>query len=156
MKKNQILTVVLFCLISIFTFGQNKTINTKDSLLQWTGKVAFNAYSLTGTLKVKQGEIKIENDSIKLLKIVIDMTSLDHENNDLKTHLKGKDFFEVKTYTEASFTVSQPAQIANGLALITGELKIKDVTKTESFTITISEDYSVLNFNISIDRTAME
>ena len=32
-------------------------------------------------------------------------------------------------------------------------MTIKDISKTESFTIKIDEDYKELTFNISIDRT---
>lgn len=153
MKTNDLLSVLVFCLITAYSFGQNKTIDLEKSSLNWTGKAAFDAYSLTGTLKVKRGEILIENDSIKSLNLSIDMKSLNHENKDLKTHLRGEDFFEVNTYTEATFTVTQPVQIKNGSTEVTGELKIKDVTKTETFTINLNDDYSTLSFDISVDRT---
>ncbi|EDP71318.1 YCE I like family protein [Flavobacteriales bacterium ALC-1] len=153
MKTNQLTIFVILCLISAFTFGQSKTIDTYKSTLNWTGKAAFNTYSLSGTLKVKSGAITIENDSIKSLNIVIDMKSLDHENKDLKTHLRGNDFFEVKTYSQATFKLSKAVSISNNEAQITGEMTIKDISKTESFTIKLNENYSELSFNISIDRT---
>ena len=153
MKTNYILTVIVFCLITAFTFGQNKTIDIEKSSLNWTGKAAFDAYSFTGTLKVKSGEILIENDSIKSLNISIDMKSLDHENKDLKTHLRGEDFFEVKTFTEATFKLSQVIPISNGEAVITGMMTIKDISKTESFTIKLNGNYSELSIDVSIDRT---
>lgn len=154
MKTKYITTLIIICLMSAFTFGQNKTVNTQKSTLNWTGKAAFNAYALTGTLKVKSGEITIENDSIKTLRITIDMKSLNHENSDLKKHLRGKDFFEVKTHTKATFELSEPVIINNNEAQITGKMTIKGITKTESFTIKINEDYSSLSFNITIDRTS--
>ncbi len=49
MKTNQITTFILLCLMSAFTFGQSKTL---DTTLNWTGKAAFNAYALSGTLKL--------------------------------------------------------------------------------------------------------
>lgn len=153
MKSSQIITGILFCLITGFTFAQDQKINAEKSTLSWTGKAAFNAYSLTGALKVKSGNIKIENDSIKSLAITINMTSLDHENDDLKNHLRGKDFFEVNTYTEAIFVVCQPIIINNGEAQVKGKMTIKGITKTEIFMIKLNEDYSNLSFNISIDRT---
>ncbi|WP_299120129.1 YceI family protein [uncultured Winogradskyella sp.] len=153
MKTKHLKTFILIGLISIAAFSQNKTVNKNESTISWTGKAAFNAYSLTGTLKVKSGNASIENDSIKSLNIIIDMKSLDHENGDLKKHLRGKDFFEVKTYTEATFTVSQPFQIKNGSAEVTGQLKIKDVIRTETFIVNLNDDYSMLSFDISVDRT---
>ncbi|BAO76052.1 YceI family protein [Winogradskyella sp. PG-2] len=153
MKIKYITTVITFCFISLYTFGQNKTVNIKKSKLSWTGKAAFNAYSLTGTLDVKSGDITIENDTIKSLRISINMKSLNHENKDLKKHLKGEDFFEVKTYNEATFQLSKGVALTDGKAKISGIMTIKDISKTESFTIKIDEDYKELTFNISIDRT---
>ena len=92
MKIKYITTVITFCFISLYTFGQNKTVNIKKSKLSWTGKAAFNAYSLTGTLDVKSGDITIENDTIKSLRISINMKSLNHENKDLKKTSKRRRF----------------------------------------------------------------
>ncbi|MFP4845072.1 YceI family protein [Winogradskyella sp. PE311] len=153
MRIKNITTLFICSLISILTFGQSKSIDTKKSTLEWTGKAAFNAYALSGTLKAKSGEILIENDSIKTLKIVIDMKSLNHENKDLKSHLRGKDFFEVKTYTKAIFLLEDAVRIQNRTAKLRGKLTIKDITKTETFTIKLDEVYSELTFDITIDRT---
>ena len=150
--KNHVI-IFLLLMVTGAVSAQDYNLNTTKSTLNWTGKAAFNAYSLTGTLKAKSGSAHIENDSIKSLNIIIDMKSLDHENRDLKKHLRGKDFFEVKTYTEATFTVSQPVQIKNGSAEVTGQLKIKDVIKTETFTVNLNDDYSLLSFDIYVDRT---
>ncbi len=154
MKTHQLIMTLALCIITLFTYAQDKSISTEKSSLSWTGKAAFNAYSLTGTLKVKRGTLTIENDSIKALKITIDMKSLDHENSDLKAHLSGKDFFEVKTYIEATYMQTQPIAIINGEALIIGKMNIKSITKTECFIIKINEDYSSFSFDISIDRTS--
>jgi len=154
LKTCKIKTVITLCLISVITYAQNSSIETKNSTLSWTGNAAFNTYSLTGTLKVKSGTIKIENDSIKELKISIDMKSLNHENGDLTKHLKGKDFFEVNTYTEATFTLSKPVLIENAKATISGKLTIKDMTKDETFMIKLDENNLSLSFDITIDLTA--
>ena len=91
--------------------AQKFKLNQKTSSISWTGKAAFNAYTLTGSLQVKAGEITIENDSIKNLEVIIDMKSLHHENKDLKNHLRNKDFFEVNKYQTAIFTLLIPVKI---------------------------------------------
>ncbi|RNC84156.1 MAG: YceI family protein [Winogradskyella sp.] len=153
MKTLKQITTLIIVLCIANGFSQSKTINTKKSSINWTGKAAFNAYSLTGTLNVKNGSITIDNDSITSLNIIIDMKSLDHENGDLKKHLRSKDFFEVNTYKEASYSISEPVQINNGKAIITGKMKIKDIEKDETFIVALNNDYSELTFNISMDRT---
>ncbi len=154
MKIYNLTITLVFCILTLFTSAQNKSINTENSSLSWTGKAAFNSYSLNGTLKIKNGIINIENDSIKILTITIDMENLNHENDDLKKHLRGKDFFEVKTYKTATFSLNKPVSINNGEATLRGEMRIKDITKMETFTIKLNTDYSNLSFDISIDRTA--
>jgi polyisoprenoid-binding protein YceI len=153
MTTNYITTLIICCFISLFSFGQDKIVNTKKSTLSWTGNAAFDAYALTGTLKVKSGSLKIKNDTIKALKITINMKSLDHENDDLKKHLSGKDFFEVKTYAEAIFELTEPVKVCNNKAQLIGTLSIKNITKTETFLITLNDEYSNLSFDIAIDRT---
>jgi len=81
------------------------------------------------------------------------MKSMDHENSQLKKHLRSKDFFEVNTYKEAKFMMSQPVEIKDGKAIVTGKMTIKDVTRKEAFTIYLNNDYSELTFDISMDRT---
>jgi hypothetical protein len=77
MKIYNLTITLAFCILTLTASAQNKSINTKNSRLNGTGKAAFNAYSLNGALKIK-------NDSIKILKITIDMENLNHENDDLK------------------------------------------------------------------------
>ena len=152
MRTYNTIRTYLFCMLTGITFAQNKIIDTEKSTMNWTGKAAFSTYSLSGTLHLKSGEIKIENDSIISLNIEIDMRSLDHDNKDLKKHLRGKDFFEVKKHNNATFILTKAASINNGLAVITGEVTIKNITKVETFTIKLDKEYSNLIFDISINR----
>ncbi len=147
----------MITLIALFftssCISQNTSLDTKRSTLEWTGKSAFNAYSLTGTLDYKFCEIAIENDSIKYFKIVVDMKSLDHKNGQLKKHLRGKDFFEVNTYKEAIFIISEATDIKDGFATLKGNMTIKDSTNEETFIVEINEDYTEITFDIVLDRT---
>jgi len=149
-------TLTVLCIaFTFFATAQTKNVNTKKSTLTWTGKAAFNAYKLTGQLNVKSGDITIENNTIKALKIVIDMKSLNHENKDLKTHLRGKDFFEVKKHTKATFTLTSPIDLSKSSAIAKGNLTIKGITKPYSFPLKITKSgnsYKVSG-TLKIDRT---
>lgn len=145
-----------FVLILLFVFAtvqsQNQELNIKNSELSWTGKAAFNAYALTGSLKAEEGQITIEDNRIQSLKVTINMKSLDHENRDLKKHLRSADFFEVNTYTTATFNLLEPAQIVNGKAVVKGTMTIKGQSQQETIEVTIKGD--TLSFDHIMDRTA--
>jgi polyisoprenoid-binding protein YceI len=123
--------------------------NINLNQLHWTGKAAFNTYSLSGTINVEQVVSKIGLNTIEELLIVVDMTSLNHENSDLTTHLQSKDFFEVSKFETAVFTLSQPAKIINGKATIKGLLSIKGISKEESFTVAVINNELVLDIVIN-------
>ncbi|MDT0620054.1 YceI family protein [Croceitalea vernalis] len=128
----------ILLLIAILFFhqitAQNYSLNKEVQSINWTGKAAFDAYSLTGTINTQQGSVLVKGDTIVQMSIVIDMKSLDHDNKDLKGHLRGKDFFEIKKYSQAKFVLTRPSIIKNGKVSLTGNLTIKNITKEETFT----------------------
>lgn len=151
MRPSKLFFIVIFTLIGLKNTAQELKLNLEKSILNWTGKAAFNSYSLTGKLKPKKGVIKIEGNTITNLKVIIDMKSLYHENKDLKKHLRGQDFFEVKSFTEASFEISEPTKITNNKANLIGEMTIKDIIKKEVIEIIIIENK--ISFEYKINRT---
>ena len=135
--------------------AQNYNLNTSKSSLEWTGKAAFNAYTLSGTLKANSGNLTIKDKKLEKTSIEIDMKSLDAENKDLKKHLKGKDFFEVKKHTKATFVLTSPIDLSKSSAIAKGNLTVKGITKPYSFPLTITkngESYKVSG-TLKIDRT---
>lgn len=132
--------------------AQNLKLNPKASNINWTGKAAFNTYALTGSLKAELGNMHIANGIIETLNITINMKSLDHENKDLKKHLRSADFFEVNTFTSATFKLTQPAKIENDKAIVTGIMTIKNQSKEETIEVTLNK--KTLSFNHIMDRTA--
>lgn len=152
MKNFNIFIIILY--ITCNAFAQEYQLNTKSSSISWTGKAAFSAYALTGTLKAKKGMVIIENDTIKKLEVEIDMKSLHHDNKDLKNHLKNKDFFEVKKFEKATFTLTNPAKIINGKANLEGNMMIKNKLHKEIITIQLINDKTItLSFETELDRT---
>ncbi|MBO6605778.1 YceI family protein [Psychroserpens sp.] len=152
MKNLKHTFVLLLSLVFVTAWSQNQKLNTKNSTFSWTGKAAFNAYALTGSLKAEKGQVTINNDKIESLNVIINMKSLDHENSDLKSHLRSADFFEVTTYTKATFKLIKPAKIENGKATVIGMMTIKGQSKQETIELTIKED--TLSFSHIMDRTA--
>jgi len=155
MKTLNIYIIALFAFVSLTINAQEFSINAQKSNLTWTGKAAFSSYSLSGDLKISNGKIHIENNIIQSLVIKIDMTSLTHKNRNLKSHLRSKDFFEVKRYKQAQFQITEPVQIVNGKATLVGTMKIKKTALKEAIeaSIKIKEGQVILTFNTKLDRT---
>ncbi|MFK7783033.1 YceI family protein [Psychroserpens sp.] len=143
---------IIIITLTITVNAQALKLNEKQSELSWTGKAAFNSYSLTGSIKVKEGAIEIKDNTLLSLVIVIDMKSLNHENSDLKSHLKNKDFFEVNAFPVATFKLSKPVIINNNEAILIGQMTIKNISKEETIKVLIINNTITLNH--SIDRTS--
>lgn len=65
----------------------------------------------------------------------IDVNSLDSFNDPRDTHLKSKDFFNVKEYPEIAFTSKSFKRAKGGKYRLTGDLTIKDITKEVTFEV---------------------
>ncbi|MFD2563076.1 YceI family protein [Aquimarina rubra] len=156
MKIIQLIILTLSLILGVQEIhSQNYILNTKKSTMFWTGKAAFNSYSLKGTIAPKKGTLSINDTAISDLNIIINMKSIDHENNDLKSHLKNEDFFEVKTYPEATFSINNETLVKNSTTILIGKLTIKGKTNTENIPVKIEQIKSgiVLKFKHAIDRT---
>lgn len=143
-------TLLLSLLLLTSSTSQKVPSTLKSNQIYWTGKAAYNSYTLTGTIDIKRVSSKITTNSIEALTIEIDMTSLNHENPDLKRHLKSKDFFEVDTYNSSSFVLTKPADIKDGQATLTGVLTIKNKKQEESFIVLIKDNQ--LQLDIAVNR----
>ncbi|WP_299183067.1 YceI family protein [uncultured Aquimarina sp.] len=156
MRTLKIISIVFFLLLGLQSINsQSFELDTKKSTFFWTGKAAFNSYSLKGTIDAKKGAMIISDTVISAMNITIDMKSLDHENNDLKNHLKNEDFFEVKKYSKAIFSLEKTTKIENHKAILQGKLTIKGKTNLERIPVNIEYNDSgiTITFNHTIDRT---
>lgn len=147
--------IIITTLIFNSLNAQEVKLNTNKSNISWTGKAAFNSYSLTGSLNVKNGTMIIQNNTVEMLFIEIDMKSLNHENKDLKRHLKSSDFFDVKRFAIATFKLTKPTKIvANKKLELIGNMMIKNqiVKETIPITIEFAEYGWKITFNALLNR----
>ncbi|OHX64858.1 YceI family protein [Flammeovirga pacifica] len=156
MKKLTLtLSVLLFTFVSVFA----QKISTEHSKVNWTGyKVVGSNH--TGTVAVKDGELKIKKGQVKEGTIVIDLTSLSSTDLEgewqqkLNGHLKSDDFFNVEKHPTATFTIKEVAQEGD-VHKLKGDLTIKGVTKEIAFDSKLTKEGKahVLEGKIKIDRT---
>lgn len=144
------LFTILISLWGMAAMAQNYTVDNKASLLNWTGHAQTGVYSPKGTLQIKSGTISLSNGKVTSGNIIIDMTSLKQDNADMQEHLRGKDFFDVVKYPDASLTLTK---ITGNIA--TGRLTIKGVSQPANFNYTVNQrdGKTVIQASASIDRT---
>lgn len=75
-------------------------------------------------------ETEGENFSNARAEFSADVSSINTNNSDRDTHLKGADFFEVEKYPKLTFTSTEFKKIDEDTYEITGDLTIRDVTKS--------------------------
>ncbi|WP_232549254.1 YceI family protein [Propioniciclava soli] len=90
----------------------------------------FNDYSGTAT-------IDGANPSNSSLEVTVQAASLDTNNADRDTHVRSADFFDVEQYPTITFRSTDFA-VSNDTVDVTGDLTIKDVTKS----VTIPFDFN--------------
>jgi polyisoprenoid-binding protein YceI len=141
-------------------------IDTEKSMFEWIGRNLNNRHY--GRIAIKEGSLTIREGTPAKGNIVLDMeriTNIDLQDQGWRDmlihHLRSPDFFAVELFPEASFRLTgwetgnnAPPEAPDGRA--TGELTIRDVTRTVSFQATIAPqaDGSIkAHAAFDIDRT---
>ncbi len=146
------LIMVILTSVTILN-AQTYVLDGTQSSLTWTGKAAFSTYELSGTIDALRGEIIISPDGdMKDGYVLIDMLSLDADIDDLKKHLRGRDFFDVDNYQQAKFEL---IEMIHGIDCCDGMMTIKDITNPFSpeLHLTRQEGQVRITGTIMINRT---
>jgi len=153
------LALVLLLAGSVLSFAQNKTVNTKASVVKWTGdKIGGSHY---GEISIKSGQLEFSKNNITRGEVVIDMTSI--TNTDLEDqaykqklvdHLESDDFFGVKNFPTASFVITKASKFVNGKASVSGKITIKG--KTEPISFDVVKKGNIYTAKVEIDRSKFD
>jgi len=134
----------------------------ESSSITFTGTKPVGTH--TGVFKIQEGQLFADKNTITGGKFVIDMNSLQIQDNDtsykakLTGHLLSPDFFDVSKYPQARFEITG-CTVLNGDSTAThtiqGNLTMKDITKNVSFPAKLTFDDSTVTAtaNFIIDRT---
>lgn len=142
------------------------TANTDKSEIKWTGSdVAGKVHD--GAISISNGQLMVKEDELVGGNFTIDMTSIvnyDVENEEynqkLVGHLESPDFFSVDSFPTASFEITSVEEYSGTESYthtITGNLMMKDITKSISFpaNVNISNDeVTATTGQFVIDRSA--
>lgn len=140
--------------------GTTHFADVNASQVVWKGFKPTGSHD--GILLLKNGEIEFNEGNLKQAYFEIDMNSIeckdmpaDDENNQkLVGHLKSADFFNVEEFPSASFKLTSQKTDEKGQLLLTGDLTVKEITKSISFPASLNEDGQVITlvsapFNIN-------
>lgn len=147
---------LLICLgVSQWAMAQTYQLDKTACQLNWTGQAAFSAYSLSGTIKVKTGQLTVEDQQLINATVTVNTKSIYSDIKRLKNHLHSEDFFYVKQYPTASFELLEFIPLVGGEQLAKGNLTIRGVTKPFSTTVQLKRANGkiVISGSATINRT---
>lgn len=116
------------------------------------GKVELTEFSFVGYgpgkshtgafEKYEVKNVRVNADGVPVSgEIVIDTASIKTDTAMLDIHLKEKaEFFDVAKYPTITFTFANATEVGEGIYQVSGDLKVKDVSKRVSFTVNGNTD----------------
>lgn len=150
--------------VSATTGDVSMKIDNAASTIDWTGAKPTGKHN--GTIGISEGNLMLTDGNIVGGKFTIDMNSIVNldltsaeDNGKLVGHLKSPDFFDAAKYPTAVFEITSSEAVsgnANATHNITGNLTMKDVTKSITFPVNVVIDGNQLKANTPeflIDRT---
>ena len=152
MKTYLTSAVILLLAATSPVLAQNQpyTIDAKASQLTWTGYAEVGSWAPSGTIQLAKGQLTRTANQLNNATLLLDMTTIRHENGQLQTHLRDEAFFNIARFPTATFVLRS---ITNATA--TGQLTVKGVTKPVTFPVIVSPEGDALRIKgrAVIDRT---
>lgn len=145
--------------IQLQTLTENqKALSVSNSNFVWTGKKTIvKDWVDTGTIRLREGFVTLDQDVVVGGQAVIDMTSITasttgsgNGQDKLSEHLKSADFFDAANHPTATIVVKR---IFEGTAY--ADVVIKGITKSVEFPVTIEKvgDTHMITGKLSLNRT---
>lgn len=134
-------------------FAAEFKLTGENTKIEWTGTKKAGKH--TGGFKKVAGTCTCDGDPTKAkLDVTIDTESIHSDDEKLTTHLKGKDFFDVKTNPTATFKATKIEKDGDKFK-ITGDFTLCGKTKSITFPATITEKDGTmaLSAEFKINRT---
>lgn len=145
--------------LSIKNIGDTVKMYPKASSFYWKGTKMRGAGKHEGAVQIKNGYFITKDTQLIGGRFIIDMSTIGvtdipaHElipRRNLNEHLKSSDFFDVAHFPVALFEITTVKKNAGNRLRISGNLTIKNITKTIAFDA-LYTDY-VFSATFTIDR----
>lgn len=157
MVKSLLLFISLFFVTAV---SLNIDVDTEASQVSWKGYKVTGSHE--GTIAVKSGNLEFTDGEFTGGSFTIDMTTLKATDISggsaakLEGHLKSGDFFGVEKFPTAFLKITKVVSRGTpGDYRVTGDLTIKETTKTIRFNTTMAEEMGTYTAkaDLTIDRT---
>ena len=137
MKKFTI--VLASALLSLTTYAQNWKLDPAHTKIQFTAKYLVIS-DVEGQFKKFDGTVSSQKtDWTDLsLSVNVDVNSITTDNDMRDNHLKSDDFFNAEKYPSMTFVSKSMNRLAANKYVLTGDLTIRDKTKTVSIPVVYS------------------
>jgi len=130
--------------------GETYSVDVAESVIEWEG--AKLAYGHNGTISLSSGTLTLDAGQITGGEFVIDMNSIvnldiedPEKNKQFVGHMKSADFFETETYPSARFVITGVTGGQGSSQQITGNLTMKDTTRSISFNTDVMMEGNTLS-----------
>ncbi|MCD6011055.1 MAG: hypothetical protein K0Q79_917 [Flavipsychrobacter sp.] len=149
------------------TAGTQYSVDVQKSTVKWIGAKPTGTHP--GEFKIKEGTLAVAGNAVQGGRFVIDLQSLQAYDEDGKAnakltgHLKNEDFFDVARYGTATFditnvqegTADNKVKMEGATHMVTGNLKIKNITKGITFPARINTtgDAVIADAEFNMNRT---
>lgn len=138
----------------------NYSVDTSVSNVEWRGYKIYEGETEEqghhGTIKIKSGDIQVEDNQIVSGNFVIDATTIEsmdlvdspEDKAKLEGHLKSADFLDVETYPAPTFQITGVNPIEGEYNTeISGNLKMREVEKNITFKANVGVDNDVMTIS---------
>ena len=144
-KENKTKEVVVNEEAKVEKVAMTNSVDATSSELYWKGAKPTGTHN--GTVKLIDGGLAIEDGALIGGEFVIDMSTIVDADGSgrLEGHLKSADFFDIEKYPTSKFVITSVETKDDKLA-VTGNLTVKDVTKSITIPAMISETDGVVEF----------
>lgn len=113
-------------------------VNTETSVIKWVGNKVTGSHN--GTLKLSSGTLTVKGTEITSGSFIMDMNTITDTDlqpgkgkEKLEGHLKTGDFFETEKFPTGKFEVVSAKKGEGNTYELTGNLTLRDVTKSVTF-----------------------
>ncbi|MES2484922.1 MAG: YceI family protein [Bacteroidota bacterium] len=139
--------------------GQKYNIDRGQSIISWKGSMLIGTNSHSGYIYISKGHLMINDDVLVGGAATIDMNTIEESThkgeNDLVTHLKSSDFFDVEKFPVSTIAITGSAPANDDVVKVTGNLTIKGITHPVTFPskIAVKDGIAKMSGRLVIDRT---
>jgi polyisoprenoid-binding protein YceI len=155
-KKDKVTTADA---VKVAVTADLNNVDVASSVITWKGTKPTGAHD--GTIMLQEGSLNLEAGKLTGGTFVIEMSSIKNLDLDAESaakivgHLSAPDFFDVATYATSKFVITSVIE-AEGKLAVTGNLTVKDITKSITIPATLLSVGNVTTFKsdkFNIDRT---